>query len=65
MNAKDLAALYGRVALVMLVFAFVAGIVAGPLVYKAGVQQSANAVQDQPTQELIRGRMTAFSGRQG
>lgn len=61
MALKDLAALYGRVALVMLAFAFVAGIVAGPLLPSAGIRASV-AVAEDPIQdhwaapELIRTR---------
>jgi hypothetical protein len=46
MALKDLAALYGRVALIMVVFAFVAGIIAGPVFQKAGLRSSMTVVQD-------------------
>jgi hypothetical protein len=64
MALKDLAALYGRVALIMVVFAFIAGIIAGPVFRKAGLRSSVTAVQDQaPMPELIRTKaVTAAEG---
>jgi hypothetical protein len=59
---KKLAARYGRVALVALVFAFVAGIVAGPLLQKAGLRPSVTASQDQPAPELFRAKIIPVSG---
>jgi len=64
MVPKDVAALYGRVALVVLAFAFIAGIVVGPLVQKAG-RPSVTAAQDQPVPELIRVRDTPAPGGRG
>ncbi len=61
MTAKDLAALYGRIALIVLVFVFVAGIVAGPLLHGAGSRPSVTALQEQSPPELIRARMIAVS----
>lgn len=55
MALKDLAALYGRVALIVIAFAFIAGIIAGPMLQKAGLRSSATAAQDRsPLPELIR-----------
>jgi hypothetical protein len=65
MIPKDLAALYGRVALVVLAFAFVAGIIAGPLLQKAGLRQSVTAAQDQPVLDLIRVKATPAPGGRG
>lgn len=66
MALKDLAALYGRVALVVLAFAFVAGIIAGPVLQKAGLRSSVTTAQDQaPLPELIRAKTAPVSGGQG
>lgn len=66
MALKDLAALYGRVALVMLAFAFVAGIIAGPVLQKMGLRSSVTAAQDHaPVPELIRAKTGPVPGGQG
>ena len=65
MVLKDLIALMGRVALVMLVFAFIAGIIAGPLLQKAGLRPSVTAAQDPAVPELIRAKATPVRGVQG
>lgn len=66
MALKDLAALYGRVALVVLAFAFVAGIIAGPVLQKAGLRSSVTAAKDHaPVPELIRTKAVPASGGQG
>lgn len=61
MEPKDLATLYGRVALVVLVFSFVAAIIAGPLLQKAGLGRSVATAQDFPAPELIRVKVTPVS----
>jgi len=64
MVTKDLATLYGRVALVVLAFAFVAAIIAGPLLQKAGLGRSVTAAQEHPAPEMIRLKATpAVEGR--
>lgn len=65
MVPKELVALCGRVALVMIAFAFVAGIIAGPLLPKPRFPQSITAAQDQPASELIRVKSTPASGGRG
>jgi hypothetical protein len=65
MVLKDLVALLGRVALVMLVFAFIAGIVAGPLLQRAGLRPSVTAAQDSGGPELIRAKAIPVRGGQG
>ncbi|KLK91812.1 hypothetical protein AA309_18270 [Microvirga vignae] len=66
MALKDLATLYGRVALVVLAFAFVAGIIAGPVLQKAGLRSSVTAAQDHvPAPEPIRAKTAPASGGQG
>ncbi|SCY72972.1 hypothetical protein SAMN02927923_02170 [Microvirga guangxiensis] len=61
MIAREWAALYGRVALVVLAFAFVAAIVAGPLLKGEGAQHSVAVLRPQPEHELIRTKMTSTS----
>ncbi|WP_134499127.1 hypothetical protein [Microvirga pakistanensis] len=65
MVPKDMATLYGRVALVVFAFAFVAAIIAGPLLQKAGFGPSVTAAQDVPIPELVRVKATAASGGRG
>jgi hypothetical protein len=66
MALKDLAALYGRVALIVVVFAFVAGIIAGPVLQKVGLRSAVTAAQDQaPVPELIRTKAVTAAGGQG
>jgi len=65
MVLKDLVALMGRVALVMLVFAFIAGIIAGPLLQKVGLRPSVTAAQDPAMPGLIRVKSTPVPGVQG
>lgn len=66
MVLKDLAVLYGRVALIMIVFAFVAGIVAAPLLSNADMGPSLAAAQDHaPSPQLIRVKSTSPSGGRG
>jgi len=66
MMLKDLAALYGRIALIVVVFAFVAGIIAGPVLQKAGFRSSVTVARDQaPVPELIRTRAVTGAGGQG
>jgi len=62
MKLKNLTAQYGRVALVALVFAFVAGIIAGPLLQKVELRPSVAASQDQPAPELMHARIIPVSG---
>ena len=65
MVPKELVALCGRIALVMLAFAFVAGIVAGPLLSKPGFSRSITAAQDRPAPELTPVKATPGSGGRG
>jgi len=65
MLLKDLAARYGHIALIVLAFGFVAGIVAGPLLQKAGLRGSVTAAQDQPMPGLLDVKVTAAPGRRG
>lgn len=65
MVPKELVALCGRIALVVLVFAFVAGIIVGPLLPKSGLSHSVTAAQDRPASELIRVKATPGSGGRG
>ncbi|MXQ10061.1 hypothetical protein [Microvirga makkahensis] len=65
MVSKDLATLYGRVALVVFAFAFVAAIVAGPLFQKAGLGRSVTAAQETPAPEIIRVKATPVVGGRG
>lgn len=65
MALKDLAALYGRVALVMVVFAFIAGIVAAPLLSRTSIRPSVTAAQDgAPELQLIRVKNSSHAGKQ-
>ncbi|HZH12312.1 MAG TPA: hypothetical protein VEZ24_18325 [Microvirga sp.] len=65
MARKDLAAFYGRVALVMVVFGFIAAIVAAPLLSTTSVRPSLTAAQDSaPSLELIRVKSNSHPGKQ-
>lgn len=65
MARKDLAGLYGRVALVMVVFAFIAGIVAAPLLSKTSIRPSLTAAQDGPSEpQLIKVKNNSHPGKQ-
>lgn len=66
MALKDIAALYGRIALVIAVFAFVAGIIAAPLLSRTSNPPSLTAVRDgMPAPQLIRVKSIPPAGRQG
>lgn len=66
MALKDLAALYGRVALILVVFAFVAGIIVGPLVQNGGFNHSVTAAQERmPAPDLTRSKSLPAPGKQG
>lgn len=66
MALKDLAALYGRLAFIVVVFAFVAGIIAGPLLPKSGLRSSDALAQEHgPAAKMIRAKTPSAAGAQG
>jgi hypothetical protein len=66
MTLKDSVALYGRLALVTIVFIFIAGIVAAPLLPKTSIRPSLTAAQGEgPMPQVIRLKNGSPQGRQG
>jgi len=65
MALKDHAALYGRIALVAFVFAFVAGIVAAPLLSKSGTQRPLTTAQENASNpQIIKVKSSSPAGKQ-
>jgi hypothetical protein len=67
MALKDLAALYGRVCLIVAAFALVAGIIAGPIVQKILFPQSASYARDGSVPSLypVKPQATAVAEKRG
>lgn len=65
MALKDHAALYGRVALVVFVFAFVAGIVAAPLLSEGGARKPLTTAQESASSpQVLKVKSSSPAGRQ-
>ncbi|WP_243373483.1 hypothetical protein [Microvirga solisilvae] len=66
MALKNFAVVYGRVALIVVAFAFVAGIVASPLLSKSSLRPSLAVSQDDmPAPQVIRVKSASSTGGQG